>query len=161
MLKKWGNFGKDWDLINIESVVNCLIRPNKVKELIQLISNNDDAQNVVKTIHFQNTFPFTYDVCKSTDISSNYSNLGHDVDKFKAGAIVAVEFQILLRNFKASKKIDAVKTYLFWLLEVYLVDNPLHLTISTPNKRQKGGDEWIVTLAQMKRTITSNNLLET
>ncbi len=74
---------------------------------------------------------------------------------------MAVEFQILSCNLKTSKKVDVVKTYLFWLLRVYLVDDPMHSTISTPNKRQSGEDEWIVTRLRTRRTISSKNPLET
>ncbi len=74
---------------------------------------------------------------------------------------MTVEFQILLRNFKASKKVDAIKAYLFRLLRMYLVDDPMHSTMSTPNKRQRGEDELMVTPARTRRTITSKNPLET
>ncbi len=74
---------------------------------------------------------------------------------------MVVEFQILSRNFKTSKKVDAVKAYLFQLLGVYLVDDPIHSTMSTPNKRQHGEDEWMITLLWTRKTITSKNLLET
>ncbi len=52
MLKKWGNLGKDWDPTNIESVVNFLTRPNKVEELVQLMSDDEEARDVLRTIHF-------------------------------------------------------------------------------------------------------------
>ncbi len=91
---------------------------------------------MVRTIYFQDTFLFTYNVRESADMSSDFPDPGHNVDNFKGVAIVAVEFQILSRNFKASKKIDVVKAYLFRLLEMYLVDDPIHSTISTLNKRQ-------------------------
>ena len=62
MLKKWRNLSKDWDPNNIESVVNFSTRPDKVEELIQLILDDEEAQDMVRAIHFQDTFPFTYDV---------------------------------------------------------------------------------------------------
>ncbi len=160
MLKKWRNLGKDWNPGSIKSVVNFSTRPNKVQELIELISDNEDALDMVRTIHFQDTFPFIYDVQESANVSSDFPDPGHDVDNFKAGAIVAVEFQILSRNFKASKKVDAVKAYLFRLLGVYLVDDLIHSTMSTPNKRQRGEDEWMVTSPWTRRTITSKNPFE-
>ncbi len=141
MLKKWGNLGKDWHPTNIASVVNFSTRLDKVEELIQLMSDDEEAWDVVRTIPFQDTFPFTYDIRESADLSSEFPHPRHDVDDFKGRVTVAVEFQILSRNFKASKKIDVVKAYLFWLLGVYLVDDPIHSTMSTPNKRQQGEDE--------------------
>ena len=141
MLKKWGNLEIDWDPASIELVVNFLIRPDKIQELIELIFNDKEALDVVRMIHFQDTFPFTYNVWESADISSDFLDPGHDVDDFKLGATMAIEFQIFSRNFKVSKKVDAVNAYLFRLLGVYLVDDPIHLTMSIPNKRQHRKDE--------------------
>lgn len=85
MLKKWGNLGKDWDPASIEPVVNFSTRPDKVEELIQLIADDEEARDVVRTIHFQDTFPFTYDVRGSADVNSNFPDPRHDVDDFKSG----------------------------------------------------------------------------
>ncbi len=52
MFKKWGNLGKDWNPASIESVVNFSTRPNKVQEFVELISDDKEALDVVKTIHF-------------------------------------------------------------------------------------------------------------
>ncbi len=161
MLKKWGNLGKNWNPASIKLVVNFSTRSDKVQELMELIFNDKETLDMVKTIHFRDNFPFTYNVWELPNISSNFPDPGHNIDDFKAGAIVAVEFQILLRNFKASKKVDVVKAYLFQLLGVYLVDNPMHSTMSTPNKHQRGEDKWMVTLSWIRRTITSKNPLET
>ncbi len=73
---------------------------------------------------------------------------------------MVIEFHILLRKFKASKKVDVVKAYLFWLLEVNLIDNPMYSTMLTPNNCQRKEDKWIVTSIQTRKTITSKNLLE-
>ncbi len=160
-VKKWGNLKKDWTPASIESMVNFSTRPDKIQELLELISDDEEALDVVRTIHFQDTFPFTYDVRGSANVSSDFPDSGHNVDDFKVGAIVAVEFQILSRNFKASKKVDVVKSYSFGLLGVYLIDDLMHSTMSTPNKRQYEEDKWMVTLLQTRRTITSKNSLET
>ena len=160
MLKKWGNLGKDWESSNIESVISFSTRPEKVEELIELITDDEEVRDIVQAIHLQDTFPFTYDVRKSAKVKGDYPDPGHDVDDFKAGARVAVEFQIVSRNFKASKRIDAVKAYSFRLLGVYLIDEPTNSTISTPEKRRRGDDEWMVTPPRTKKTITSINPLE-
>ncbi len=52
ILKKLGNLGKDWDPTNIESVVNFSTRPDKIEELIQLMSDDKEARDVLRTIHF-------------------------------------------------------------------------------------------------------------
>lgn len=92
MLKKWGNLRKDWNLASIKLVINFSTRLNKVEELIQLITDNEEAWDMVRTIYFQDTFLFTYDVWGSVDVNSNYPNPGHNVNNFKLSAIVAVEF---------------------------------------------------------------------
>lgn len=140
MLKKLGNLGKDWDPASIGSVLNFSTRPDKVEELIQLIANDEEARDVVRTIHFQDTFPFTYDVRKSANVNSDYPDPGHAVDDFKSGATVAIEFQVLSRaTSKLPKKVDAVKVYSFRLLGVYLIDDPVQSTMSTPDKRPTNG----------------------
>ena len=160
MLRKWGNLGKDWDLASLESVLNFSTRPDKVEELIQLIRGDEKARDVVRTIHFQDTFPFTYDVWRSADIDTDYPNPGHNVNDFKSGARVAIEFQILSWNFKASKKVDTVKAYSFQLLGVYLVNDPVHSTMSIPDKCQRGDNKWMVTPPRTKKIVTSMNPLE-
>ena len=61
----------------------------------------------------------------------DYPDPGHDVEDFRAGSAVAVEFQIHSRNFKATKKTDATKAYSFRLLGVYLIDEPRVSMVST------------------------------
>ena len=115
---------------------------------------------MVRAIHFQDIFLFMYDVQDSANVSNDFLKPGHNVDNFKARITVAVEFQVLLQNFKASKKIDGVKMYLFWLLGVYLVDDSIHSTMLMPNKRQQGEDEWMVTPSQTRKTVMKENPLE-
>ncbi len=49
-------------------------------------------------------------------MSSDFPNPGHNIDNFKVEAIIAIKFQILLLNFKTSKKIDTMRTYLFCIM---------------------------------------------
>lgn len=135
-------------------MVNFSTRPGKVQELIQLIGDDEEAQDIARAIHFQNTFPFTYDVRESAGVTSDFPDPGHEIDDFKSGATVAVEFQVLSRNFKTSKRVDTIKAYSFRLLGVYLVDDPMHSAMSTPDKRRRGDDEWMITPPRTNRTIT-------
>ncbi len=52
ILKKWGNLGKDWNPASIELVVNFSTRSDKVQELIELISNDEEVLDVVRIINF-------------------------------------------------------------------------------------------------------------
>lgn len=101
--------GKEWDPANIESVINFPTRPEKVQESDELNTDNKEVRDIVQAIHVQDTFPCTYGVWESADVNGDYPDPGHDVDGFKTEARVAVEFQLLSANVKASKKIDAVK----------------------------------------------------
>lgn len=96
---------------------------------------------MVKTIYFQDIFPFTYDVWGLADINSDYFNPKYNVNNFKLGAIMAVEFQILLQNFKVSKKVDVVKIYSFCLLGVYFVNDSMHSIMSTLEKHHHREDK--------------------
>lgn len=117
-------------------MVNFSIRPNKVEVLIQLIVDDGETWDVIKTIYFQNTFPFTYDVWKLANINSNFLDVGHNDNDFKSNIIVVMEFEILLYKFKASKKVDVIKTYLFWLLGVSFLDDLVQSIMSISNKCQ-------------------------
>ena len=75
------------------------------------------------------------------EIDRNYPNLGHDIDNFKARAKIAMKFQVNSRNFKARKKIDLVKRYLFRLLGLYLIGGPSNETMSTPKKWYLGDNK--------------------
>lgn len=70
-------------------MLNFSTRPDKVEELIQLIAGDEEARDVVRTIDFQDTFSFTYDVRRSADVNTDYLDPGHDVDDFRSDATVA------------------------------------------------------------------------
>ena len=131
ILKKLGNLGKDQDLFSIEMIINISTKPDNVQDLIDLISDDKEVYKIVQIILIQDTFLFTYDVYEEVGVDGNYPNPGYDIDNFKTRAKVVVKFQVNSRNFKASKKIDIVKIYLFPFLVVYLVDDPNNKTIST------------------------------
>lgn len=116
-------------------VIKKSTKLNRVQDLIDLISNNKKVHNIVQVIHIYDIFLFTYNVYKEVGVDGNYPNPGYNVDNFKAIIKVVVEFQINSRNFKASKKIDVVKAYLFRLVEIYLVNNLSNKIISTSKKR--------------------------
>lgn len=103
---------------------------------------------------------FIYNVHNLAKIKGEYPDRGHDVDNFKAEAMVAMKFQLVLKNFKASKKIDAMEVYFFFLLRVYLIENLVLLTISMPEKKCQKNNRWIVTLLKTKKIIISMNLLK-
>lgn len=58
-------------------------------------------------------FFFTYNLCESTKVKSDYVDSKHDIDDFKIKIKIAIEFQLVFCNFKTSKKINAIKVYYF------------------------------------------------
>lgn len=91
-MKKWGDLKKKWDLATIELVMSFLTRLDKVQELIQLMGDKKEAQNIAKTIFFQDTFPFTYNVYISFGVLSNFTNPQYNINDFKSAAIVERKF---------------------------------------------------------------------
>lgn len=73
ILKRLEDLGRDWDSTSMKSVVNFLLRPNKVQELIELISNDKEVEDMIRTIHFQDIFPIMYDISKSANIIIGFS----------------------------------------------------------------------------------------
>lgn len=116
--------GKGSDSWTIEPVINVSAKPDRVQELINLIEDDDEIKHTVQNLHDADTFPLRYDVCEETGVKNGFPDPGYDASVFKSGATVAVECQIYSRNFKASKKSDAVKAYSFRLLGLYLLDEP-------------------------------------
>lgn len=92
MLKKWENLGKNWDSTSFKTVVNFSTRPNKVEKLIQLIVDKEKAWNMMKTIYWQDRFLFTYDIWKSADVNTNFSDLEYNSNDFKSSITIAIEF---------------------------------------------------------------------
>lgn len=112
-------------------------KPNIVYKFIDLIINNKKVYNIVLIIYIQDIFSFIYSVHKKIGVKRDYPGLDYNINNFKTGAKVAIEFQINSQNFKTTKKIDIVKIYLFRFLKVYLVDKPIKKTISIPEKQFK------------------------
>lgn len=86
-------------------------------------------------------FLFTYDVLRNwSNIDANYLDHKYNIDKFKKVLKIAVEFQILSKNFRTCKKIEIIKVYSFCLLRIYPIQNPVQALTFTPKKQQQGKD---------------------
>ena len=77
----------------------------KVKKLSQIISNNNKAQDIIKTIYYKDFFLFVYNIKRLVDINSHYLDSKYNVDNLKSGAIVVITFLILLSNLKTFQKL--------------------------------------------------------
>ena len=92
ILKKWGNLGNNWESFNIESVISFSTRPENISELIELIIDNKEVRDIIQAIYIQDIFPFTYSMYKFGNIKDNYLDPGQNVNDFKAGVRVVIEF---------------------------------------------------------------------
>lgn len=72
--------------------------------------------------------PFTYDV-----ISDPNPNPGCDIEEFRPGRMVVMEFTTYSRNFRNVKNPTGTMDYNFKLQSTYLIDAGLE-TVSTPSK---------------------------
>lgn len=77
MFKEWGNLGKDWDPSFIDAVINLSTRPEKVQEFIDLITDNEKSNDMVQAIHFQDTFPWTYNIRDEARVEGDNPSRGH------------------------------------------------------------------------------------
>lgn len=111
-----------------------MIRPKKVQKLIEQINGDKKVKNIIIAIYLKDNFLFIYNIHKSNKIKDNYLDLRHNVNNFKAGIMVAVKFELVLRYFNIYKQLDIVKTYLFRFFKVYLINNPALSTMLTPHK---------------------------
>lgn len=90
--------------------------------MIDLIINNKNVYNIVQIIYIQDIFLFIYNIHEKIEIKKDYLDPSYNINNLKVGIKVVVEFKINLQNFKVIKKIDIIKTYLFYLLKIYLID---------------------------------------
>lgn len=78
-----------------------------------MILDHKEIHDIVQTIYIQNTFVFNYNVYKKAGVKKENSNPDYNVNKFKDGTKMAIEFQVNFKNFKASKKINSEKYICF------------------------------------------------
>lgn len=101
--------------------------------MIEII-DKDKRKDKVQGLLDKNIFLFTYDVCKSAKMNANFPNPGYKISNFHSRAMIIAEVQTHLSNFKNTKKINAIKAYLFCLLGVYLINAPATSIVSTLKK---------------------------
>lgn len=124
--------------------------------LIELIAENEEVQDVVKAIHYQDTFPFTYDVRKSANMDADYPDPGHDVDDFKNESKVAIEFQVLSRKLQSFQKSRCRKGILFPTIRS--ISDRRSRSVNDVKARQTSTRRGrVVTPPRTKRTIMSMN----
>lgn len=113
-------------------VINFLTRSEKIQELIKLITGDKEVKDIVTAIFLQDSSLFIYNVLNSAKVEDDFPDPEYNVDDVKVRATAAVEFQLVLRNFKTSKKINIMKAYLFRSLGVYLIDDLALSSMSMP-----------------------------
>lgn len=67
-------------------------RPDKVQELMDLITNNKKFYDIIQVIYNQDIIFFTHHLHEKIEIKKNYLDLGYNINSFKFKVKVAVKF---------------------------------------------------------------------
>ena len=139
-----GILGEDW-VKPADKFINVSTNKSHVKGLIALMDDNDEREWMSQLCD-KKKFPFTYNGIKDEN-----PNPGYDVEEFRQGREVAVEFTTHAINFRTVSKPDLTFNYNFRLQSLYLVESE-RTTISTPSRRKRGPDEWLVSPPRTSKT---------
>lgn len=153
-LRAHGILGSAWTGAEMEQKLNISSRKQYVDDLLSLIEDTGDREYLEELTQL-GRFPFTYNGITDTD-----PNPGHAVDEFVPGRTVAVQFQVHSLNFRTAKNPDAKFEYSFRLVSVYLVQPTEEPEISTPSRRKRGPDEWMISPPRTKNGPRFVNPLE-
>ena len=101
------------------------------------------------------TYPLTYD-----GVTNPNPDPGFDAAKFSKGDFVAVEVQIGAWDFEKNGK--RIQRYVLRMQSLYLVTDPRPKEpVSTPQKRRRGPNEWVMSPPRTKSTKFGTNPFET
>lgn len=139
-----GPLGKDW-VKPSEKFINVSTKESHVKDLIALMDNNEQREWMNKLCD-EKKFPFTYN-----GVDDRNPNPGYDLKEFRHGREVAVEFTTHAINFKTALNPDQTFNYNFRLQSLYLIESERTI-VSTPSKRKRGPDEWLVSPPRTSQT---------
>ena len=97
-------------------------------------------------LYDERKFPFTYN-----GVNDKNPNSGYDVEEFCQRREIVVEFTTHAINFRRVLKPDLTFNYNFRFQSFYLVKSERTI-ISTPSRRKKRPDEWLVLLPSTSKT---------
>ncbi len=118
------------------------------------MTNKSGWKGCVTGVCNMGVFPFIYD-----GIADANPNPGFDPEEFRKGRHVAVEFITHTINFQTKKNPGGTFRYFYRLQNIYLVDGGKR-QVSTPSRRKRGPDEWLVLPPRTRKTNVHDNQLD-
>ena len=145
--------GPQWRDNNADNFMKLGSTKPHVKDLIEIMED-DDKREWMEGVCNTAVFPFTYD-----GIADANPNPGFDLEEFRKGRHVAVEFTTHAINFRTKKNLRVTFRYFYRLQSIYLVDGGKR-QVSTPSRRKRGPDEWLVSPQRTRKTNVHDNPLD-
>ncbi len=150
-LKTQGILGDEW-VKNEDPWISMSSTKNHVRDQISLMDDGEEKE-WMESLCNGGKFPFTYD-----GIADRNPNPGHDIEEFRRGRFVAVEFSAHAINFKSKTNPEGTFNYNFRLRSIYLVDGDQ--TTSTSIKRKRDPDEWVVSPPRTRKSTVKANQMQ-
>ncbi len=138
----------------MEKKLSLSCQKRHVYALLSLIENTSDREYMDQLITMKR-FSFTYNGVSDANPPPDY-----DIDKFVPTRTIVVQFQVHLLNFWTPKDLEAKFEYTFRMMSLYLVQLAEGYDFSTPSKRKRGPDKWMVTPPRTRNAARVVNLLE-
>ncbi len=147
-----------WDPASLDTELSMSVKKEFVDALVKIMPD-DECKTRVKSLLCDGTYPFTYDV--KTTKPGEFPDPGvFHVDNVQVGTSVAMEMRLQSWNFKPKGATEVTHGYSFKPVGLYRIQDIQVALPSTPEKRRKENDEWILTPPRTRATDSALNLLQ-
>ena len=148
--KTKGPLGEEWVEV-MDPWISISSTEVHVRDQISLMEDGEEKE-WMEGVCDGKKFPFTYD-----GIADVNPNPGHEIEEFRRGRFVAVEFSAHSINFRTKTNPGGTYNYNFRLWSVYLVDQSQPISTSMPAKRKREPDDWVLSPPRTRKTTTKAN----
>lgn len=154
-LRKYGKFRTSDELEGLSSLpLTISAKVDAVREQLSWMDEGMERDLLIDTLD-KGAYPLAYD-----GVTDPNPDPGFDAGKFAKGDFVAVEAQIGTWDFERDGK--RIKRYVLKMQSLYLVKDPRPKDpISTPQKRRRGPNEWVMSPPRTKSTKFGASPFET
>lgn len=153
-LRAHGVLGKEWTGASLKDRFYTAASKEDVTSQIALVEGQELREDLKGELQY-GRYPWVYDGENSVDPTKP----GVDLFEFYEGRGVAVEFQVHSRDFRKDEGGKTGFDYSFKMQGLYLV-HAKGLEPSTPKKRKRGPDEWLITPPRTGECKSEMNPLE-
>lgn len=143
-LQRRGILGPHWRDESEDKFLRLRCGKSHVKDLIKVMDNEDERE-WMESLCDREIFPFIYN-----GIANANPNPGYDLDEFRTGQYVAVEFTTHAIDFRTKKNPGGTFKYNFRMHSIYLVYGG-RSQVSTPSRRKRGPDEWLISPTRTRK----------